>query len=474
MSASSESRGTGKRSGKTEFAGRRRATTRTAGFKSHPDSTGGEIQRVSVSGWHLEAGASLLLEFVLPATARNTLLGFGGWFLAPASAEIEITDVPGSYVLTKPAAPDWSKFGSQWYSDGSIPQPIQLRLTAREDSTVALYGVAAGVVEHPYLDNAPVALMKNKHQIAPEANFFSTQITPLEPDPTFAGSHKKVAKTGEIVLKSCNRCARFLPININNERLHLSFSNHCVAPHRRPCSHPGFGRLRNVDTDKMLRLEYGFQLECRFCKKFEVNAAHNPQRSAAQMKEDGARRRAFELLLTDLYGGSAALLYRRETNGRELADDVWTRFEGRCFRCGKQLGSPKSMHLDHTRPLALLWPLDGTATALCATHNSEKRDQAPTEYYDLDELERLAEITGLKLSDLVDPSPNVDAIKRLQKRQDWFFGTFLQRDELQTVRDGKLTADLLVKALKKALGRTPGGAPFDIDEAQAKWERAHP
>ena len=30
--------------GKTQFSGRRRTTTRTSGFKSHPDSTGGELK----------------------------------------------------------------------------------------------------------------------------------------------------------------------------------------------------------------------------------------------------------------------------------------------------------------------------------------------------------------------------------------------------------------------------------------------
>lgn len=121
------------------------------------------------------------------------------------------------------------------------------------------------------------------------------------------------------------------------ERDQLSFSNHCVAEHRRPCKHATFGRLRNVeDSAEVLQLDYGYQLECRFCKKFEVNAAHNPQRSSAQMKEDGARRRAFELLLAELYGGTPQLRYRHE-KGTELADDVWKRFGCACFNCGAKL-----------------------------------------------------------------------------------------------------------------------------------------
>jgi hypothetical protein len=118
-------------------------------------------------------------------------------------------------------------------------------------------------------------------------------------------------------------------------------TNHCVAERRRPCTHSSFGQLKNVETSEVLQLEYGFQLECRFCKKFEVNAALNPQRTAAQMKEDAARRRAFELLLTELYEGSPSLLYRHET-GRGLADDVWERFGGRCSSARRRLRPPKT------------------------------------------------------------------------------------------------------------------------------------
>jgi hypothetical protein len=44
-------------------------------------------------------------------------------------------------------------------------------------------------------------------------------------------------------------------------------------------------------------------------------------------------------------------------------------------------------------------------------------------------------------------------------RLDWFFGDFLQRTEMQEVHDGKRPADLLVKALTKALS----AARSDVD-----------
>ena len=63
-----------------------------------------------------------------------------------------------------------------------------------------------------------------------------------------------------------------------------------------------------------------------YCKKYEVNAAHNPQRTSAQMKEDGTRRRAIELLLTELYEHSSQMDYRHNV-GSELTNDIWEKFK---------------------------------------------------------------------------------------------------------------------------------------------------
>jgi hypothetical protein len=127
------------------------------------------------------------------------------------------------------------------------------------------------------------------------------------------------------------------------------------------------------------------------------------------------------------------------------------------------------MRLDHTRPLALLWPLDGSATALCGSCNSQKRDRPPAEFYTHPgKLEELAVITGLPLDELRDPSPNTDAVLLLRRRLDWFFDTFLTNPLLVRVRDGKTAAELLVKALQKTINKCPPAVRFDLEGELAR------
>lgn len=167
-------------------------------------------------------------------------------------------------------------------------------------------------------------------------------------------------------------------------------------------------------------------------------------------------------LKLSLYEGTPQLLYRHET-GRELADDVWERFGHKCFKCERPLTSAREMHLDHTRPLKLLWPLDGTATALCGTCNSEKRDRPPVEFYTDEQLLRLAELTGCTIEELRSPAPNVEALKLLVANLEWFFDDFLARSEMVIERDGKVAGELVVKALQKVIAAAGGGSWPDLE-----------
>lgn len=454
--------GGGKLPGKTKYAGRRRDMTRRSGFTVHEDTTGGEFQRRTVNSYRLNAGEIVEVVFRLQGHEAGDLLGYGMWFRHTPGVERSLVGGPKKRTLTQYNEGSWNKIGSIWKAQNTDPVEIILQLKAMTIAEVALYEPICGRLHHEYLDNAREALLANMFQTAPEAIFIDAEIHATADIKFPEGT---ATSNQELVVKSCNRCGRYLPINVPDERNHLSFTNHCSAKHLIPCKHSSFGRLRNIDNaSDVLQLTYGFQLECRFCKKFTVNAAHNPQRTSAQMKEDVARRRAFELLLAELYQGTPQLRYRAE-HGSELTDDVWNRFERACFNCGLSLEIPRLMHLDHTRPLALLWPLDGTATCLCQSCNSEKRDRPPGEFYPDDKLVELSRITGIGMDELTSPHPNEAAIRLLLSRLDWFFGDFLTRDEMVKERDGKITGELVVKALHKVLARSEHYRNVDLKKA---------
>lgn len=457
----------GKLPGKTEYSGRRRISSRLSGFKSHPDASGREFRRERVSASPIYAGEVVTIRFDIASVESGEWVGYGGWFWYQGDVEVKIVGGRDHQTLTDYGQEVWNKLGSLWQQEQCCPSSIEVEFHAVVDSRLALYGMDAGHVYHDYLDAARVTILGNMHRYSPEAHFYvggeSADVTSDLAD--------SEGDSAELVIKSCNRCARYLPINVNpNERLPLSFSNHCKAPQLLPCKHSTFSDLRGEEGDE-LRLVYGYQLECRFCKKFAVNAALNPQRNAAQMKEDGARRRSIESLLGELYQSSPQLRYRHETGGRELADDIWNRFGRHCFNCSAKLLTVRDMHLDHTRPLAKLWPLDSTATALCGRCNSEKRDRSPVEFYSKAQLIALTKITGIPYDELVDPAPNVEALTFLVERIDWFFEQFLTRPEMVTVRDGKVVGELVVKAIQKVIGAAGDG---EWPNLETEYERRRP
>ena len=455
-----------KRAGKTEWSGRRRPSTRGSGFHTDANATGGHFRRVVVPKLVSDQPNSITITFNIDEIGNDSWVGFGGWIYLPENSELSYGEFSGRPIKSDATAPDWRKFGSMWEASAGESFSIDVTIDYSGETELAVYELDCGVIEHAHLSDARPELLKNMYQFSPEAHFYSVQGHVKirdQNDVTIDPSGQQ-----EIYLKSCNRCARFLPINIDDEQAVLSFTNHCKADHRVPCSHTNFGKLVSEDSNKELDLYNGFQLECRFCKKFEVNAALNPQRSSAQMKEDGQRRRYFESLISEMNERSESLVYRHE-HGVELSDEIFDRFGGECFKCKKKFTKRSEMNMDHTRPLALLWPLDETATALCKNCNSSKRDRFPNDFYSDDELKKLSDLTGIDLAELKSPSANMTVVNQLKKNIEWLIEDFLQSDDLRKVRDGKRTNELVAKALDKALGMVPVGAPFNVSDLLSDW-----
>lgn len=166
--------------------------------------------------------------------------------------------------------------------------------------------------------------------------------------------------------KSCNACGRTMPFSAFDK-------------------HSNWGPLER-------------QMECRACKA-AINAKLNPKRSAEQLHEASVRRRIADLLVA---GDSEAI----------DTDDLFARFESRCFKTGRALvmADRSTWAIDHILPSVYLYPLRKTNAALLSREaNNDKRDQWPSAFYSDSELVALARITGADLSLLSRKDPVVNS-----------------------------------------------------------------
>lgn len=351
----------------------------------------------------------------------------------------------------------------------SVSYNIEFESLQDEDSfEVNVYGLQSGVVSYyaqkqelltSYLDKTYLYLPEIYY--LPYVDIAEFNVT------SESGENVSVVQGEPIVCKSCNRCSRFLPIDIENERNSLGFSNHCKL--RAPCVHKAFSKFRldSVYSQELyspipilsdvggqyVDSHYGFQLECRTCKKFYVNAPLNPLRDKAQHHEDSSRRRAIERLIIELSNADIVKNFRN-TKGIEFPQYIYNKFEGKCFACGKSIDL-ENMDIDHTLPLLYLWPLDETATALCKSCNSKKHDLFPKQFglYSDEKLSKLSSITGIPMELIMRETPflNPKMKNELIKKVVWFFDEFLSRDEYQKYKKGKRVSDLIFKAIEKTM-----------------------
>lgn len=433
---------------------KRRQSTKTSGYNTHPDSTGRNYKIERVDTFFLTKDQSIKIDFLIPPHNIGNFVGFGGWFFCDKTMDIK--QQRGGFkdtilIIHQPSS--WSKFGSMGVSSTTNNVPTtSIIFTALENTNIAFYNIDCGTVHHDEIEkvkNDPDVKdqLDNIHTCAPETNFYQTKGEIVFHNHEIQKSDNKT----NLYLKSCNRCARFLPININNEKSHLSFSNH-----RR------FKTLKHEEFEDILQLTHGFQLECRICKKLFVNIPLNKQRTLDQLREDATKRRAIESLLSELHKKNPLLSYNKKS--KSLATDIWIKFNKRCFKCDTELNDSKEMNLDHTRPLSLLWPLDETATCLCKTCNSQKSNKTPSEYYLPEELEELSKITGLSVVELNVSVVNLEAAQSIIDNLDWLISEFCFNEDLQKNRDGKITAEIFLNSLQSALDKTDFGEKYNLLE----------
>jgi hypothetical protein len=485
----------------------RRHVTRYSGYKASGEVSGKEAkvtraERLNVDGGELILGFSKPVR-VAPSFGRSIgVLGFGGYLYPRREVSITIELLyrhSGKLIATSREECSleqnrWGKIGAHIILDlgrrsstkGTLTANLAIRaVSGNVLHKIDFFGFDMGGVDYfsERSDFWSELSMKKKATIfpafkkrtslyLPEIYYFPSDV-PFGTKPT--GYRMLGFEKGNCVfLKGCNRCTRFLLLDLEHETNTLSFSNHCTS---KKCTHSSFYDHVVVDCScdsfpksvmakiefkrgpsgkreaVKFRTKWGSQLECRPCKKFVVNAAHNPRRTASQHREDSLRRRALEPLVCDLLGRQSIYLKYKNTE-KDFDSRIWEKFGKRCFKCHKSLSKPSGkdgMDVDHTLPLKFLWPLDESATCLCKACNSKKHDRFPGDFYSKLELRKLSRITNISVSKLRRKTVNPMALKALRGRVVWFFDSFLSHPYYQKVRDGKKASDLILKAIQDSI-----------------------
>lgn len=464
----------------------RRSVTRNSGYHVCDDTTGGECFIKTSTKLVMNTKEINLLfkpkDFKLIELFENgtSLFGFGGYIKADNQIDITFSlsyNLQGNTICYNKIfddafdVNDWNNIGFHKEINMELGSEItnsiiKMNITGRPGTVLQFISFNYGIInkEDFISDNLKESFYQKTSMHIPYLYYLEANTEFIE---LLTDSSYSFEKGEPVVLKSCNRCGRFLPINVHNELKTLSFSLHCKK--RAPCRHSTFSSytILNYDDispedlnmfnihDKKIISYFGHQLECKACKKFFVNAPLNPLRNAQQFKEDGLRRRALEILTNELLNRNLIHFEFENKTKKEFSNYIWEKFDKKCFKC-KQALLIDEMHLDHTMPLAYLYRLDETATCLCSKHNSQKRDHFPVEYYTEQELIELSKITGLSLDILKTKNANSRVVKLLVENIVWFFDDFLSNADYQKVRDGRLTADKILASLQRVI-------PKDID-----------
>jgi hypothetical protein len=462
---------------------RRRGVTRESGYHTCDETTGGECLIKRASQYVCQKKQEVFvfkrssLELVELFEKGISMIAFGGYIHTNAKAVVSL-DMSYCYEGQGYAIGEGIEQvveGNSWENIGFhaeqiinkestiIDVVVKMTITSCAENILDFISFDFNVVDKDEFTDlsCAVSFYQKTYMHVPYLYYLRTDL-PFE---KYLSGNINLSEGRRVVLKSCNRCGRYLPINIDDEMKTLSFSLHCKK--RAPCVHSTFRAYEIKNRNELkpsdltgLKLEgnkvisyYGHQLECKACKKFFVNAPLNPQRNAQQFKEDGLRRRAIEVLVNDLLHRNLVHFEFENRTKKEFSKYIWEKFNKRCFKCGPDsdpiaLGE---MALDHTLPLAYLYRLDETATCLCSSHNSQKSDHFPVDFYSEDELERLSNITGLGLKQLHTREVNKEVLDLLIKNVVWFYDEFLMSPDYQKVRDGIRTADKINDSLKRII-----------------------
>ena len=354
----------------------------------------------------------------------STLASWGGYLLARIPTTITATLSAGgrTTVSVITVEPNWQRFGSVLTEVSDAGRATLSLEWNGAPVPIELWGVGLGRPNILKLKDGglDLSLLEQSHLIPETFYLDHVAAVDAEIDPD-APKRFKIEEGSTIKVKKCSYCGRLLPLDPARLGV-LAFHKH------------------NAKISK-------HQNECRACKKWRINDSSNPIRTTDQLHESSVITRERKVFLRE----PEILQEIKDRTGAGLKSKVWERFSRKCFRCGVSVAL-NDFQLDHTRPLAYLWPIDEHATCLCAGCNNEKKEKFPVDFYKPQELKRLSEITGLALSELKKKELNARELKRIlddlpRFARDWEPRTFLATT--RKIKELRPDIDLLVE-LKKA------------------------
>lgn len=326
----------------------------------------------------VDSHTNTLVYSELSKFTKGDIFSFGGYIFPKTNTRIHISlqfDNRTVYSYSQSINVLWNRIGfcfpcSTQYNTAKV-------ILTFECDQIYTWGITSGTIDLEHyevldgLSDEEICSALNLPHLMPEALYLPHDSIIIMPNETLSSKYISSTKETFIPLKKCSYCQRHLP------------TGDTIAS-------SAFHRHKAKVT--------GFQNECRSCKKWRINDYFNPDRSSDKLNESSIITRERKILLRE--PEQIIELKDRET-GEGLKSQVWKRFGKKCFNCGEPL-LLKEVQLDHTRPLAYLWPIDQYATCLCSTCNNNKHDSFPIDYYQSKEkLHELSSITGLDYDKLI-------------------------------------------------------------------------
>ncbi|WP_166389332.1 HNH endonuclease [Nocardioides ochotonae] len=339
-----------------------------------------ELHQARGQGFRVEGHGPHRLTFIADPSflANSDVVGAAVyiWPSEPVMVEVTITcDGKGMRATSQLGGGHWNRVGVA--TDASTPTEITVEIDWDGEVDLSIWGLSAGPLELPdsLIAAGVTAADLNKTHLAPETFYLVQDVAVgLDLDEEHSILFEEVPGD-TIVLKKCSYCQRMLPLDP--------------------------ARLGTLAFHKHNAKRTLHQNECRACKKWRINDNFNPLRTVDQLHESSVITRERKLFLRE----PERLQEFKLRTGAGLKSQVWERFDRRCFYCRKPL-ELSEVQLDHTRPLAYLWPIDEFATCLCAEHNNQKTDRFPVDFYNEQQLRELSRITGLAYRELTAKNVN--------------------------------------------------------------------